>query len=131
MRRDKLCANHVLYPGMKLIDYEKAKNTFVWCTPCDYSENEISCEVFAIKFDNHADAEEFKNQIHHCLDSLINSKSDHPASCDGDEKAQADKSINSSKYTSVYDDSTDANLTDKLSRITVSEAKISADSVSA
>jgi hypothetical protein len=63
MRRDnlfKICANHYLTLEMELKPMASAKNAWIWSTPADFSNEEPSSELFAIRFKCCEDSKTFK-----------------------------------------------------------------------
>ena len=70
MRRDqvkKVCLNHGILPGMNLEFMGSRKNTLIWFTHADYSDEEVKAEKFAARFKSELAVTKFKE----CFDSVI------------------------------------------------------------
>nr|BAK00269.1 predicted protein [Hordeum vulgare subsp. vulgare] len=66
MRREKtykLCANHFIYPELKLEPNVGSDRSWVWSCPMDYAEEPATPELFAIRFANVENATLFKQEF--------------------------------------------------------------------
>ncbi|KAG1670607.1 E3 SUMO-protein ligase RanBP2 [Nymphon striatum] len=69
MRRDqvhRICANHQLVSGMKLLAKKDSNHMWIWSAQ-DFSEEEIQTEKFCIRFKEVDDAAKFKTEFDLCV----------------------------------------------------------------
>ena len=72
MRRDqirKLCCNHFITPAMDLTPNQGSDRSWVWYTPCDFSDGEPKPEKLAVRFKHPDTATEFKKVFDKCITS--------------------------------------------------------------
>eukprot|EP01094_Clydonella_sp_ATCC50884_P020580 TRINITY_DN4311_c0_g1_i1.p1 TRINITY_DN4311_c0_g1~~TRINITY_DN4311_c0_g1_i1.p1 ORF type:complete len:222 (+),score=75.59 TRINITY_DN4311_c0_g1_i1:42-668(+) len=73
MRREKtlkLCANHLILPGMKLEVNVTSDRSWVYHSPADLADDEPKPETFAIRFANADNARLFKEKFEACQKEL-------------------------------------------------------------
>ncbi|EFC43528.1 predicted protein [Naegleria gruberi] len=66
MRRDKImtiCANHTIFPEIKLSPNVGSDKAWVYTSPADFADNEQKVETFAIRFQTSEIAQEFKTKF--------------------------------------------------------------------
>jgi len=66
MRREKtlkVCANHFISPAFKLKENVGSDRSWVWTCPADFSEEEPCGGIFAIRFANAENAQQFKQKF--------------------------------------------------------------------
>jgi len=77
MRRDKtlkICANHFLTSGMKIMPHASSDKALVWTTAADFADGTSSEETLCIKFGKPESATEFKEKFEECVKSEKNNQ---------------------------------------------------------
>ena len=93
MRRDqvkKVCLNHSILPGMSLEFMGSRKNTLIWFTHADYSDEEVKAEKFAARFKSELVVTKFKE----CFDGVIK---DGGSELFSPKKAQEERAVQSAE----------------------------------
>ena len=98
MRRDqirKVCCNHAISPDMTLTPNQGSDKSWVWYTPCDFSDEVAKPEKLAVRFKHSDKATQFKTVFDMCKMLIPKENDQSSENCNSEDIAKDETTKNS------------------------------------